>query len=101
VGCLHLGVDHEFHGDRVQHRRYGNRLVVCFGNTELVVTSTDMPNLIAGDESETADFKKSTGTRHAAARTLSAMLNDAGGIVLTAAATAGRRAPPTTQDVRT
>ena len=66
----------------MQLHRYGNRLAVCFGNTGQVVTLTEIANLAAGAESETVEFKKSTGTRNEAARTLSAMLNGAGGTVL-------------------
>jgi len=58
----------------VQQHPHCDRLAVCFGNTGRVVTSTDMANLAASRESETVEFKKSTGTRNEAARTLSAML---------------------------
>ncbi len=66
----------------MQGHEYSNRLAVSFGNTEQVVTSTDLAKLAASGESKMVEFKKPTGTRNEATRALSAMLNGAGGTVL-------------------
>lgn len=52
------------------------------GNTWVMVTVGDIERLVAGGESETVEFKATTGQRTEAARTLSAMLNGEGGTVL-------------------
>lgn len=46
------------------------------------MTSDKVALLAAGGESETVEFKATTGQRNEAARTLSAMLNGRGGQVL-------------------
>ena len=48
----------------------------------MVITPDDVAALAAGGESETVEFKETTGQRGEAAWTLSAMLNGQGGIVL-------------------
>lgn len=52
------------------------------GNNCAVTTLTDIARLAADGESETVEFKATTGQRTEAARTLSAMLNGKGGRVL-------------------
>lgn len=52
------------------------------GDTELMNTPDEIVALAAGGESETVEFKETTGQRKEAARTLSAMLNGQGGVVL-------------------
>lgn len=52
------------------------------GDTRTVTTFEDIAQLVAGGESEAAEFKKTTSERKAAAKTLSAMLNGQGGSVL-------------------
>ncbi|MCZ7537131.1 MAG: putative DNA binding domain-containing protein [Acidimicrobiia bacterium] len=47
-----------------------------------MITPDDIDTFAAGGESETTEFKETTGQRQAAARTLSAMLNGQGGRVL-------------------
>jgi ATP-dependent DNA helicase RecG len=47
-----------------------------------MITPADVAALAAGGESEAVEFKETTGQRHEAARTLSAMLNGQGGTVL-------------------
>jgi ATP-dependent DNA helicase RecG len=47
-----------------------------------MITPDDVAALAAGGESETVEFKETTGQRQEAARTLSAMLNGQGGVVL-------------------
>lgn len=47
-----------------------------------MISAEDLARLAAGGESETIEFKETTGQRKEAARTLSAMLNAQGGIVL-------------------
>ena len=46
------------------------------------MTLDDLHHLVASGESETAEFKKTTGQRTAAARTVCAMLNGRGGFVV-------------------
>lgn len=46
------------------------------------MTRNDLQSLISLGETETVEFKKSTGTRRAAMQTLCAMLNHRGGYVL-------------------
>lgn len=52
------------------------------GDTGAMMTSDKVALLAAGGESETVEFKATTGQRNEAARTLSAMLNGRGGQVL-------------------
>lgn len=47
-----------------------------------MITPYDVAAFAAGGESETVEFKETTGQRQEAARTLSAMLNGQGGVVL-------------------
>ncbi|NOX31034.1 MAG: ATP-binding protein [Actinobacteria bacterium] len=58
------------------------RVVRGVGNTGWVVSLSDIVDLAASGESETVEFKKTTGQKREAAKTLSAMLNSAGGAVL-------------------
>lgn len=58
------------------------RIVRGVGNTGRVVSLSDIADLAASGESETVEFKKTTGQKREAAKTLSAMLNSAGGAVL-------------------
>ena len=52
------------------------------GDTGAMITPADVAAYAAGGESETVEFKETTGQRQEAARTLSALLNGQGGLVL-------------------
>ena len=56
--------------------------LLCFGETGAMTTFEDIGEIVAAGESETVEFKASTGQRTEAARTLSAMLNGRGGQVI-------------------
>ena len=51
-------------------------------DTKLIMKREELLQLVAQGESETLEFKKSTGQRTAAAKTLCSMLNGQGGIIL-------------------
>ena len=53
------------------------------------MTRDEIANLVTQGESETLEFKKTTGERVAAARTACAMLNHRGGVVLIGVANDG------------
>ena len=62
----------------------------CPGDTEAMTTFDDVALLAEEGESETIEFKATTGQRTEAARTLSAMLNGQGGRVLFGVQPGGR-----------
>ena len=59
----------------------------------------DVKNLIQYSESETVEFKRSTGQRTTAAKTLCGMLNGRGGMVLFGVNDKGDPAQPTLLDL--
>ena len=68
------------------------------GNTWAMVAIGDIERLVAGGESETVEFKATTGQRTEAARTLAAMLNGQGGMVLFGVRPEGRIVGQTVSD---